>query len=164
MIVYISFITFSHYQLRKNREFNNCNLIETSTDNSLTTSISTEKKLNNSSSISPSPSSPLSTSATTTDDADEQNMSKSELIRLVAKLRNLVEVERNALKQEQSLSAELRTKLNDTDSHDDQNYNYSNNNCSDENTVNFLLLLLLLLLKRFSQDVIDRLDLRDLDN
>ncbi|CAI2722897.1 unnamed protein product [Schistosoma spindalis] len=126
-------LTTTIEELRKNREFNSCNLVETSTDNSLTASISTEKKLNNSSSISPSPSSPLSTSATT-DDTDEQNMSKSELIRLVAKLRNLVEVERNALKQEQSLSAELRTKLNDTDSHDDQNYNYSNNNCSDENT------------------------------
>uniref|UniRef100_A0A3Q0KU06 TMF_TATA_bd domain-containing protein n=1 Tax=Schistosoma mansoni TaxID=6183 RepID=A0A3Q0KU06_SCHMA len=126
-------LTMTIEELRKNSQFNDCNLVATLTDNSLTTTISTEKKLNKSSSTSPSPSSPLSTTATTTDDTDEQNMSKSELIRLVAKLRSLVEVERNALKQEQSLSAELRTKLNDADSHDDQNCNYSNNNCSDEN-------------------------------
>ncbi|CAH8436967.1 unnamed protein product [Schistosoma turkestanicum] len=135
-------LTMTIEELRKNSPSNNCNSDETSIDNSLAASFSTEKKMNKSSSISPSPSSsslsPLSTTATattttTTDDTDEQNMSKSELIHLVAKLRYLIEVERNtALKQKQSLSAELQTKLDETNSQNEQNYNYANNNCSEE--------------------------------
>ncbi|CAH8826791.1 unnamed protein product [Trichobilharzia szidati] len=108
-------------ELRNKTQFNNCNSIDTPNNNN---------KTDKSSSISPSPSSPLSTTTTTTD-TDEQNMSKSELITLVTKLRYLVEVERNALKQEQSLSAELRTKLNGTNFYDDNisnNHNNKNNN------------------------------------
>ncbi|CAH8443779.1 unnamed protein product [Heterobilharzia americana] len=110
-------------ELRKSGQFNNCNSVDTISDNSSAISFCNENKLEKSSSISPSPSSPLST---TTTDTDEQNMSRSELIHLVTKLRCLVEVERNALKQEQSLSAELRTRLNGTNSHDDNgNHNHS---------------------------------------
>ncbi|TNN07008.1 hypothetical protein EWB00_008038 [Schistosoma japonicum] len=124
-------LTTTIEELRKNNHLNNNNSVETHTENSLSASFNAENKMNKSSSISPSPSSPLSTTATTTD-TDEQNMSKSELIHLISKLRYLVEVERNALKQEQSLSAELRTKLNDADARDNNNIHNHSNNCSSE--------------------------------